>query len=99
MTNVQVAVGLGREAGHDLATSELQVLLQPLGAVGNAHDAAVREVDGGVHHVVLLGLGQEGKGVLGLGGFSRGGLLLLLNGLLVTLGLQGEVGQGNEQDM
>ncbi len=43
-----------------------------LGCVGDAHDAAVGEVDGGVDAVVDLGLGQEGVGVVG--GRRRGGL-------------------------
>lgn len=43
-----------------------------LGRVGYAHDAAVGEVDGCVHAVVDLGLGQEGVGVVG--GRRRGRL-------------------------
>jgi len=46
---VEVAVGLWREAGDDPASCALQVSCQHCRTVGDAHDAAVTEVHGGVH--------------------------------------------------
>mmetsp|Transcript_374 Transcript_374/g.932 ORF Transcript_374/g.932 Transcript_374/m.932 type:complete len:213 (+) Transcript_374:1914-2552(+) len=59
MTYMEVAVGFRGKARHHFASSLFEVSGQLLRCVGHVHDAAVTEVDGRLHLVVLVRLREK----------------------------------------
>lgn len=54
-----------------MTCTNLEVRVQLLRGIGDVHYAAIAEIDGCLHLVVLLRLGEEGIRVLWWGGWLR----------------------------